>query len=623
MSARVRRTLLALACAGIGGVLAWSARIQPMPRTAAPVVAPPETRAATPSGLALWILPDSVKVRPGADLGAPSAPDVPVRLRAARGEVVAFQVALASLEGSARVTVDVSDLRSGARRIERGRLGVFLETVLYCPEVEAKFVGLPAGEYPDPLVPLWENGPGTRPVASPFALPARRNQMLWVDVPVAHDVPAGLYLGRLTIEAAGVPARGVPLELTVDAIELPARPSLAAWVPLYETRLWQREGLGELAEPERRARLFAYWRMAHEHRFATQVMEQEPELRWDEATGALLGEDWSGFDADYGPMLDGSLFPDATPPRLFKVGGFIAWGAEPGKRPHFGGDQRRDTTPTAAHRRAVTEYAAAAARHFDAKGWTAPERFMYMLDEPPLAERPGLAGLVRGYGEAIHAAGAGVRHLVTMGPHESAGARGFVDIWAAWGAGYRPAEMRARQALGERAWFYQQHEPFVGGHSLNDEGLALRTWGWIARRYGVDAVFLWVGNFWNEDPYRVARNWSDGQLGNGALFYPGAMLPSLGFPALAGPVSSFRMKALRRGLLDYEYMALLDRLGGDSGPVVRSLVRSALNEAGYDPYWNHPLWTKPGDWSHDPAAWEAARARLADAILERLREPAR
>lgn len=580
----------------------------------------PETRAETPRALTLWALGDSQKVRPSAALGIPLAPEAPIRLRAARGEVVAFQLVLAARDGSPRVDVAVSDLSGSAGSLPRARIGVFLETFLACPAVEPKFVGLPAGEYPDPLVPLWEAGPGSRPVAAPFALPARRNQILWIDVTVPRELPAGRYRGELTVTAAGHGPRRVPVELAVDAFELPARPSLAAWVPLYATRLWEREGLAALAPEARRERLFAYWRMAHAHRFSTQVMEQEPELSWDEATGALLAADWTEFDATYGPMLDGRLFDDATPPRLFKVGGFVWWGATPGAVPHFGGDYRKDAELTPAHRRALGEYARAVAAHFDAKGWRAPERFFYMIDEPDLATAPQQAGLVKAYGDALHAAGVGARHMVTIAPGDTPLALGAVDTWAAWGAGYRPAEMQARQAKGERAWFYQQHEPFVGGHSLNDEGLGLRTWGWIAKRYAADAVFLWVGNFWNDAPYRLARNWSDGQLGNGVLFYPGAQLPTIGFPAVDGPVASFRMKALRRGLLDYEYFALLERLGGDPRPLLSGILRSALNEAGYDPYWKHPLWEKPGDWSHESADWDRAREAVADAILERLGE---
>jgi hypothetical protein len=134
----------------------------------------------------------------------------------------------------------------------------------------------------------------------------------------------------------------------------------------------------------------------------------------------------------------------------------------------------------------------------------------------------------------------------------------------------------------------------------------------------VDAVFLWVGNYWKDDPYRDPVNWNEDLLGNGTLFYPGHLLPTLGFPAIEGPVSSFRMKALRRGLFDYEYFYLLRSLGGDADALVARVVRHALNEQQVDPYWEHPLWHKHGDWSHDPADWDAARREAAQAIVKSL-----
>jgi hypothetical protein len=79
------------------------------------------------------------------------------------------------------------------------------------------------------------------------------------------------------------------------------------------------------------------------------------------------------------------------------------------------------------------------------------------------------------------------------------------------------------------------------------------------------------------------------------------------------------MKALRRGLFDYEYFTLLKQRGGDPDAVVRRILRGALNEEAYDPYWDHPLWARPGDWSHEPADWDEARAELARAIVARSR----
>jgi hypothetical protein len=600
------------------GALARAALRRAAQASAAPQAPPaPRQRASTPPGLSLWAVGESVKVQPSSSLGPPLAAGGSVRLLAARGETAAFQLVLAAPADTPTVEIELGELAGAAGTLPKRSLSAFLETFLQCPAVESKLVALPAGEFPDPLVPLWEAGPGSASIAHPFPLHAERNQVLWIDVAVPRSAAAGVYLGQLGVLASGYPPAGVMIELEVLPFEIPARPSLPAWVPLYATRLYEREGLEALSPAARLRTIWSYFRLAQEHRFSTQIIEHQPKVSWDEKTGALRSIDWADFDALNGPALDGSLFEDREPPRVFKVGGFVWWGARPGDPPNFGGDYRRDHRLTAAHERALGEYTTAFARHFQERGYTRTEPFMYMIDEPKFREYPGTPALVRAYGEAIRSAKTGIRHLVTIAPHESPVPVGGVDTWATWGAGYRPAEMQARQALGEKAWIYQQHEPFVGGHCLNNEGLGLRTWSWIAWRYAVDGLFLWVGNFWDEDPYRSVFNWDDGLLGNGILFYPGARLPQAGFRSVPGAVPSYRMKAFRRGLFDYEYFSLLKQRGGDPDAVVRRVMRSALNEKGYDPYWNHPRWAKPGDWSHEPADWDAARAELGRAIVAR------
>lgn len=574
---------------------------------------PPAKRHATPEGLGVWVVGDSRKVRPGDGLGRPRGRgDGSVQLQGARGETVAFQVVLAS-GVPAVVQVEADALEGDDGRIGHDRIEIFLEVHLACPPVDATVVALGPGEYPDPLVPLWDEGGAA--VASPVRLVPRRNQPLWVDVSVPLDAVPGIYRGRLSFEGEAVDPLTVPLELEVLPFHIPRQRHLSAWVPLYATRLLRGERAEGVASSAFRRVYWRYQEMAHAHRFWTQVMEDEPQARWDEAEGRLLEINWSSYDERNGPVLDGSLFEDGEAPVGWKIGGFVWWGAQPDDPPHFGGDFRQDSTLTSAHRRALGEYARAFRDHFEERGWSRPHLFMYMIDEPDTEAHPHVNSLIVGYGEAIHAAGADVDHLVTVGPLPDL--YGAVDIWATWGAGYVPRRMRERQEAGDRTWFYQQHEPFVGGSGLNDEGLGMRSWPWIAWRYGVDGIFLWVGNFWNEDPYRDPVNWNEALLGNGVLFYPGAMLPTLGFPPIEGPVSSFRMKALRRGLLDYEYFRLLEDAGGDADTLVSSVIRSALNEESWRPHWRHPLWGQHGNWDHDPGLWDEVRREAARQIVER------
>jgi hypothetical protein len=77
------------------------------------------------------------------------------------------------------------------------------------------------------------------------------------------------------------------------------------------------------------------------------------------------------------------------------------------------------------------------------------------------------------------------------------------------------------------------------------------------------------------------------------------------------------MKSLRRGLLDYEYFHLLREKGGDADALVARVMRSALNEKPWEPFWRHPLFSEHGDWSHVPHEWDSVRHQIARRILAR------
>jgi hypothetical protein len=80
--------------------------------------------------------------------------------------------------------------------------------------------------------------------------------------------------------------------------------------------------------------------------------------------------------------------------------------------------------------------------------------------------------------------------------------------------------------------------------------------------------------------------------GEGSLVYPAR---PVGYD---GVVPTIRLKALRDGIEDYEYLALLERLGkvAEAQQVVRSLTETFFQ------------------WQKDPTAHEQARAKLAAMI---------
>ncbi len=83
---------------------------------------------------------------------------------------------------------------------------------------------------------------------------------------------------------------------------------------------------------------------------------------------------------------------------------------------------------------------------------------------------------------------------------------------------------------------------------------------------------------------------------------------------LSGPVPSIRLKALRRGLQDYEYFWLLrqEGRGADADRLVDGVVHTV--PFGAASVGNTEIW------KNDPEAWQAARIRAGN-LLASLRPP--
>ena len=574
------------------------------------------------ASLDVWVVGESEKVQP---LDAPQTKNYiwdslqkNIEIKGGRNEYVAFQLIVRSDTPLEDVTVEVSDLEGNGNTISKENIILFREWYINTP-ASSQFTTERAGEFPDPLIPFVDPYGTEQNVGAPFPLVADRNQPIWVDLYIPKKTNPGIYQGSVKVLAAGQTLTNLKLMVEVWKLTLPSEQSLTAWIPLYGVRLGKGEGFNDWDFPNDEAWNIVreYFRMARQHRFMTQLGDGYDglEIDWDESTGNIRSINWAKYDKYIGEVLNGRLFADGLPPKMWKVGGFVWWGARPGSSPHFGGNFQVDSVLTPQHRNAIGEYAQAILAHFKEKSWSTNNLFFYMIDEPQYEYYTNLDRLVASYGEAVHAATDKIKHLVATIPQETEKHIGAVDIWACWAAGYWVPTMKKRQALGELGWFYQYGEPFCGSININAPALAMRTWPWIAWKYGVDGIFAWVGNFWNDNPYTDPMNFNTERISNGIIFYPGNKLTQIGLPSIKGPVSSLRMKALRRGLQDYEYLTFL---GDRARQIVDETIQTALNENEYDPYWEHPLFGEAGGWSHDPEHWYNARERLANIILSTL-----
>jgi hypothetical protein len=128
---------------------------------------------------------------------------------------------------------------------------------------------------------------------------------------------------------------------------------------------------------------------------------------------------------------------------------------------------------------------------------------------------------------------------------------------------------------------------------------------WIAWRDRMRGLLYWGGmSYWSgvEDPWTDPKTLDrrvngKGPLynGEGSIVYPGR---AVGYDGIA---ASLRLKALRDGIEDFDYLALLERMGrrAEAEKLVLPLAAS---------------WFA---WETDPAAYRAARAKLAELLLRK------
>jgi hypothetical protein len=523
-----------------------------------------------------------------------------VRLAAARNEWESFQVLVRSDTPLAGVSLEPGALRGpDGAALGTDRMRLYRQHQLHLTNGTYRNDRFQPGWYPDPLIPFEHPLPGrklngARLTAVPFDLPPGETQGFWVDLYVPPDAQAGRYRGAFRVTAADRQVE-VPVELTVWNFALPRVPALQT----------------AFGSPADRMR-------DHYRQRAKDGQEPEP-------------QDWKTVETQCAQLLADHRV-NATPPREL-----LRPAARPDGSYRIPSEQVRALrefvdryhvnalqTPhpssvikdPAADREKLRAWLAAfdlAARELDRPGLVF---FTYLKDEPNTEED---YRYVQTWGRAVRDAGSVVKVLVVEQPWTEPGKGGAdsawgelfgaVDIWCPLFSLHRPEEAARRLALGETVWTYTalcQGPPTPWWH-MDYPLLNYRVPSWMAWRDRLRGLLYWGGmSYWRQtdDPWTQAPFYTGSgrpqQGAKGIVFYGEG---SLVYPARAvghdGIVPTLRLKALRDGIEDYEFLALLERLGARDGAaaVVQRRVESFFK------------------WEKDPAAYEAARRELAELIL--------
>jgi len=514
-----------------------------------------------------------------------------VRLAAARCETRGFQLLLRSETPQTGIQIEPGELRGpGGATLPAAHAQLFREHQLELSVGSYRNKTFQPGWYPDPLIPV--NHPLTgkrlqdaRLEALPFDLPARQTHGFWIDVSVPADAADGVYRGTYRVTATGQAAVELPVTLTVWDFALPATPvfQTALGSPARQMRAYYQKRAKADRDPEP-----ADW---------SAVDAQIAELLRQHRINATPPEDCLALEA----QSDGGLLLPAA--KVTQLRDFIdRYHVNAVNLPH----PNRFVKDPAAQAERLKAWATAwdrAAAELDRPGTTL---FIYLKDEPNDAEA---YRYVQTWGRAIRQLRSAVKVLVVeqTWPQDPAWGDlyGAVDIWCPLFSLHKQESAAPRQAAGEVVWTYTalcQREP-TPWWQIDFPLLNYRVPMWMAWHDRLRGILYWGGmSYWNQvdDPWTDPKTLDRRQgrkdplyNGEGTLVYPGR---AVGYDGIA---PSLRLKALRDGIQDYEYLALLERRGQAAAAekVVALVARSFF------------------DWESDPQAAETARAKLAELIV--------
>jgi Domain of unknown function (DUF4091) len=466
-----------------------------------------------------------------------------VHLYAARGEYESFQIAVTAKNGpTGSVSIAASDLRSADDTIERSNLTMYREHFVEVKKGSPDFGGtnrpLGPGFYADALIPLKDGGMATghpRFSATANVDPQHRG-VFWIDVFVPRQAQPGEYHGEVTVSGQSDKAT-IPISLTVWRQTFPLRPSLKSSFGIDRKR-------------------------NHDRRTA--------EL--------LLAHRLMPFLIDPGQSTD---YRDS-----FGLNATGLW--------FFSNSNNRTCTmhpppPVPAIRDAMRRYPGDV------------EKYAYAADE---IDCTGMFPTLKQWARNVHDAGA--KMLVTMVPtpdllDDGAGqGRSTVDIWVLLPKMYKKAGPLIQQILqkGDEVWSYNclVQDTYSPKWEIDVNPINYRIQpGFLSQSLGITGLLYWGVDRWNEDPWEDAASFKESGYtfpGEGLLVYPGADA------GVDGPVPSMRLKWLRKGVEDYEYVEMLKQAG--RGDWALSVIRSVASD------WD--------SWTRSAEDLEGVRRRLGEEL---------
>ncbi len=501
----------------------------------------------------VWVATGSEKIRPDAQ----PRPTTEAKIAAARNEFEAFQVVVTG--PATGVSAQVSALQGPGKLDDVKLYRVDLINLTNASSVDG---GL--GQWPDALVPDVDDVVGEKRNAFPFDVKSGESRAIWVDVHVPPDAKAGVYTGSVTITSAEGQAN-VPVTLVVWDFTLPSTSSLRSSFALYYGDLAAGHGIQAGNDAALRAR---YAQLGLDHHISMSSIADDGHQG-----------DFGHFEQFYGGLVSGTA-PTRLPGAKLTSVKFVGDGSSV--------DQHKQWA----------DYA-------KGKGWF-DRLFDYTCDEPPLTCSWSDINARTG---AVHAADPAFKTLVTtdVWDTDANGVTDGIDIMVPvvnfiddkpgneHAGDQRPKfDGFLAKSSQKELWLYQSCMSHgcggtvdIGNPSASDEYFTgwpsymidasaprNRAMEWISFIEKASGELYWETGFaFGHDAW--SNQWDFSGNGDGTLFYPGT--PSRIGGQTDIPVASIRLKMIREGMEDYEYLKLLSDLGraDDARNIAKTLFPNA------------------------------------------------
>lgn len=544
-----------------------------------------------PSGVLVWTESAMVKIRPHDS--PPEAPRREIELFAGRNEFEPFQIVVRADSGPVSgIDVTIEDfVGPDGARVPASSVSIFRVGYVTLSRPSSRSEG-GRGEWPDPLWPRVDRLTGEQRSVFPFEAPAGRNQSVWIEVYVPPPTAAGLYESEVVVSMGESELARISVSLTVWNFTLPSTSSLRTAFGFSGVTALTKHFGAYTHDRDLYELTSLYAKSALMHRLSLYGGSMVPPPSSGEAESMEI--DWSAYDAELGPFLDGTVLSGDDPLPGAKVTS-VDLRTDPGLE----GENR-------------LHYWRRWLEHFDERGWT-DRLYRYLWDEPyeenyPAVIREGLDS---------RAAHPNIRNLLTEPYADSLDP--VVDIWVPLVNCFarRPDTEHYCEEIvpiedygeavssGDGLWWYQScashgctgpgGDYFQGWPSyvIDHSPPAHRIMEWLSWAYGFEGELYFATNdaFSKDGPVESSLYMYGGN-GDGTLFYPGRPSEIGGTTHI--PIESIRLKLIREGLEDYEYMRMLAEAGEEQ------YVRSEVERIVRDIY----------DWTNDANLMSQIRREL-------------